>query len=120
MRVPRNVTSTTTGARIRALTVEPTGLDLVDRAISRVVDAMRALLAHPRADQTTVIDVSFSAGTNKVVEHRLGRAFRGWNVVRIRTAGSTFREVAQTDAALDSVQVTLVSSATCLADVEVW
>ena len=55
----------------------------------------------------------------EALRHRLGRAFTGWTVVRIRGAQSTFIEATQ-DASLDAVQVTITPSATCTADVEVW
>jgi hypothetical protein len=107
-------------ARVRALSYARTGLELVDRALDRIVDALRPVLANPRIDATTVRDVEFTIATAKVIEHRLGRPYAGWSVVRLRTAGATFYETAQTPTDLDKTQVTLVPSATCTADVEVW
>ena len=106
-------------SRVRAFALEKTGDEMTDRALARVADALRPILANPRLDQSTIRDVTFGAGVPKIIEHRLGRAFSGWAPARVRTNGATFVEVAQ-DASLDPYQVTITASAACTADLEIW
>jgi hypothetical protein len=119
-RLPTTVARTGVTSRVRAVVLENTGVELVDKALARIVDALRPVFANPRLDQTVVKDVAFSAGVNTPIGHRLGRAYSGWNVVRVRDAASAFVEVTQNPVELDLVQVTLNSVAMCTADVEVW
>lgn len=107
-------------ARVRAFTLEPTGNEAVDRSLRGLMDQIRPLLANHKADFTTVRDVSFTAATATAIAHKLGRAYQGWAVVRVRGAGATFFETANSLASLDAQQVILTASATCTADVEVW
>lgn len=120
LRLPQSVRDGVASTRVRAIALPSTGLELVDRALARLVDVIRPLLAHPRADQVTLHDVAFTGSTPVQLSHRLNRAYRGWSVVRVRGASATFVETSQTPAALDLLQLTLTSSATCIADVEVW
>lgn len=116
------VVSATRGAyaRAQAAVLPKTGQELVDRALAALAELVRPLLASPRAASVIVQDQAFTAGTPLAISHRLGRAFQGWTVHRVRTNGSTFVETANATSALDAVQVTITASATCIADVEVW
>lgn len=66
-------------------------------------------------------DVVFTAGANKVVEHRLQRAYEGFLVRRPRgTHPVSITEIAQNSDVLDKVQITLNSNTACTADIEVY
>lgn len=119
-RMPQSIREGISVARVRALTLPSTGLDLVDRALAKVVEALRPMLAHPRADQTTLHDVTFASGVPVELAHHLNRSYRGWSVVRVRGSGATFVEAVQDPEALSLRQLTLTASADCVADVEVW
>lgn len=120
-RIP-TIVSATRGAfsRTRGVAAPKTGLELVDRAIGALAEAIRPLLAHPRAESVTIQDVPFTSGVATAISHRLGRAYTGWTVHRVRLNGSTFVETANATSALDASQLTLTASADCKADVEVW
>ena len=113
-----------TYSRMRALAVGTTGNEVVDRVLRGLVDQLRPILAYPRLDATIIRDVSFTAGGTAVVPHVLGRAYIGWSVLRMRYPGAVlgtgFGEVTQTPADLNAVQVSIASTQTCTADVEVW
>lgn len=120
LRYPSTLINGVASARVRAVTVEKTGQELVDRALARIVEAIRPLHAHPRADSSIVKDVVFAAATPNAIAHHLGRTYQGWTAHRIRTNGATFYEQPNVNAGLDATQVTLVASANCTADIEVW
>jgi hypothetical protein len=65
-------------------------------------------------------DVSFTANTNTVLEHKLNRAYSEWTVTRVRgTHPISIVEIAQNDADLDKRQLTLHANTACTAHVRV-
>jgi hypothetical protein len=101
-------------------------LNAVARSSERTTDAIRAL---PFADGNLLENVAFVAGSISTLNHGLNAPYRGYLVLNVRGVASNFRSVPnsqtsqsgrQAASALDAVQIQIIPSATCTADVWVY
>lgn len=100
-------------------------LGAIQRVIQAIIQSWNAI---PMLSGTDIYDVSFAAEETRAIEHKLGRKYRGWMVVRPRAtsplfiltgSGPMMMETLQ-DASLDDKQITLHSSTACTFDLRVW
>lgn len=78
---------------------------------------LNPLLTNPANATVLLKSVSLTTGTNSV-NHLLGRPLIGWNIVRQRSS-ATFYDQQDTNPTPE-VTLTLVSSANCVVDIQVF
>jgi hypothetical protein len=115
------------GERIRSLQVErpSSGQSVEDtRLLDAIERSVRKLLPEWLRGSQLVRDVSFSSGVTAYVQHRLGRAHKGWLLARVRTVNANLFEIdsghADWSAARIATHVQLRAGATFIADLVVW
>lgn len=83
------------------------------------VRVARLVFASPLLRANTIRGISFTAGTAKNVEHRLGKKWEG--VLLLTPIGNNLSwQVARVDDATDAIKVRITTSATLVADAMVW
>jgi hypothetical protein len=94
----------------RPLTGEPT----LDKALAVLQAAVEPYIAKAFLRSTTLSRVSLTTA-GVALNHTLQREPVGWLVTRTTGAGATVYETAR-----DTLTLTLVASAACVVDLEVW
>jgi hypothetical protein len=95
--------------------VLPTSIDDLAKQLNkwrqRIQDVGRTLQRNPFMDGVLIEDVALAAAPNNSVDHKLGRAPRGWFVTKAETAPANLREVSSTTRTivLDSTDACTVS-----------
>lgn len=82
----------------------------VRRLEDAVDDVVRPLSSNPLLDGRLIEGVAITSGTTKLVDHGLGRAWRGWYVVDRNANANVYRDTASRAEA--SRQLALLASAT--------
>lgn len=123
--VPSVVSARGADATARARSKASTAMPL-EQTGNRAVDQLQAngaaASAPARSDPYKRVyfeAVAFTANVPLALQHKLGRKYKGARVSAPDQA-ATFRRDTTLDAQLAAIQVTLIASNTCTADVEVY
>lgn len=91
-----------------------TGVEALDKALAALSAAIEPYLGKPYLRSTTLSRVSVGTSATPI-NHKLQQEPQGWMVTRVTGAGATLYESAR-----DARQLTLIASAACVVDLEVW
>lgn len=84
---------------------------------TRWASILDPIIKNPAVKSIILKDVQLVSGTN-AVNHRLGRALQGWNVVRQKSAASLYDD--QDNNSMPALTLILISSADVIVSLEVF
>lgn len=92
----------------------------LSRLQQNLEDVTKLFRGCPTIGANYITAVSFVSGTNKVIQHKLGKAPMGYRIVNATVANPNYFRVANADANTDSLYITITPGSTFTADVEVY
>lgn len=92
----------------------------LNRLQQNLEDVTKLFRGCPTIGANYITAVSFTVGSNKVIEHKLGRAPLGYRIVNATVANPNYFRTPNADANTDSLYITISAGSTFTADVEVY